>query len=144
MVIKANSCKQIFAYHSLDGHSLKHRLYSSGVTKDELLKDIKDEALNIRKRKRNPIKHEHRAKQTAPLEEQPCETVAEVLAPLYIRFDMSFIHRSRAARKPTDCAAIFVHAGAGYHSITNEAVHLAACEEYVNTFQHTQKRSLTL
>jgi len=39
-------------------------------------------------------------------------------------------------RKPIDCAAIFVHAGAGYHSITNESVHLAACEEYVKHLQH--------
>ena len=94
-----------------------------------MLKDIKDEALNSKKRKRKPLEHKHRAK--PPPAEQPNETVAEVLAPLYIRFDMSStFHRIRAARKPTDCAAIFVHAGAGYHSITNEAVHLAACEEY--------------
>jgi len=140
MVIKANSCKQIFAYHSLDGHSLKRRLHSSGVTKEELLKDIKDEALNRRKRKRTQLDHKHRAKPQPPPPDQPYETVAEVLAPLYIRFDMSsFIHRSRAARKPTDCAAIFVHAGAGYHSITNEAVHLAACEEYVERLEHNQK-----
>jgi len=139
MVIKANSCKQIFAYHSLDGHSLKHRLYSSGVTKDEILKDIKDQARSTKKRKRTPLKHEHRAEPLSPPSEQPYETVAEVLAPLYIRFDMSFIHRSRAARKPTDCAAIFVHAGAGYHSITNEAVHLAACEEYVDTLSTLRK-----
>lgn len=28
-----------------------------------------------------------------------------------------------------DVCAIFVHAGAGYHSFQNEKVHLAACEE---------------
>ncbi len=27
--------------------------------------------------------------------------------------------------------AIFVHAGAGYHSTTNEHIHLGACAEYV-------------
>lgn len=28
-----------------------------------------------------------------------------------------------------DVCAIFVHAGAGYHSTQNEHIHLAACEE---------------
>ena len=28
-----------------------------------------------------------------------------------------------------DVCAIFVHAGAGYHSLQNEKVHLLACEE---------------
>ena len=28
-----------------------------------------------------------------------------------------------------DVCAIFVHAGAGYHSLQNERVHLSACEE---------------
>ena len=28
-----------------------------------------------------------------------------------------------------DVCAIFVHAGAGYHSLQNEKVHLSACEE---------------
>lgn len=28
-------------------------------------------------------------------------------------------------------SAIFVHAGAGYHSTTNENIHLAACDKYV-------------
>jgi len=27
-------------------------------------------------------------------------------------------------------SAIFVHAGAGYHSTTNEHIHLGACNEY--------------
>lgn len=27
-------------------------------------------------------------------------------------------------------SAIFVHAGAGYHSVHNEGAHLAACNEY--------------
>jgi len=26
-------------------------------------------------------------------------------------------------------AAIFIHAGAGYHSVTNEKIHLEACSE---------------
>jgi taspase (threonine aspartase 1) len=33
-------------------------------------------------------------------------------------------------KKPV--AAIFIHAGAGYHSTTNEKVHLQACNEYVS------------
>ena len=32
-------------------------------------------------------------------------------------------------RKGGDIAAIFVHAGAGFHSIQNEQIHLKACEE---------------
>lgn len=32
-------------------------------------------------------------------------------------------------RQGGDVCAIFVHAGAGYHSLQNEKVHLAACEE---------------
>lgn len=31
--------------------------------------------------------------------------------------------------KPEHVASIFVHAGAGYHSTTNEHIHLAACNE---------------
>jgi taspase (threonine aspartase 1) len=37
----------------------------------------------------------------------------------------------RGARPPV--AAVFIHAGAGYHSTTNEKVHLEACSEYVNS-----------
>lgn len=36
---------------------------------------------------------------------------------------------SRRRRLGGDVCAIFLHAGAGYHSIQNEKVHLAACEE---------------
>ena len=36
---------------------------------------------------------------------------------------------NRRKRLPGDVCAIFVHAGAGYHSIQNERVHLSACEE---------------
>lgn len=32
-------------------------------------------------------------------------------------------------RKGGDVAAIFVHAGAGFHSVQNEHVHLAVCAE---------------
>ena len=28
-----------------------------------------------------------------------------------------------------DVCAIFVHAGAGYHSVQNEKIHMQACEE---------------
>jgi hypothetical protein len=34
-------------------------------------------------------------------------------------------------RGPQDIYAIFVHAGAGYHSYQNEEAHLQACNEYV-------------
>ena len=33
-----------------------------------------------------------------------------------------------------DVCAIFVHAGAGYHSFQNEKIHLAACEEYDDSY----------
>ena len=38
---------------------------------------------------------------------------------------------ARRRRLGGDVCAIFVHAGAGYHSVQNEKIHLAACEEYV-------------
>lgn len=39
--------------------------------------------------------------------------------------------RPRAAQSQPCVSAIFVHAGAGYHSTTNEHIHLGACNEYV-------------
>ena len=39
-----------------------------------------------------------------------------------------------ASPSPANVSAIFVHAGAGYHSTTNENIHLSACNEYVDTF----------
>lgn len=39
---------------------------------------------------------------------------------------MPFRHRRRL---PGDISAIFVHAGAGYHSVQNEKYHLDACAE---------------
>ncbi|KAK5132418.1 hypothetical protein LTR08_009101 [Meristemomyces frigidus] len=36
---------------------------------------------------------------------------------------------SKRARKNGDVACIFVHAGAGYHSVQNEHIHLAACND---------------
>ncbi len=38
---------------------------------------------------------------------------------------------TRRRRLAGDVCAIFVHAGAGYHSLQNEKIHLQACEEYV-------------
>ena len=32
--------------------------------------------------------------------------------------------------QPANVSAIFVHAGAGYHSTTNEHIHLGACDRY--------------
>lgn len=41
--------------------------------------------------------------------------------------------RSRKILKNgADQPCIFVHAGAGYHSLQNERIHLQACNEYVN------------
>jgi taspase (threonine aspartase 1) len=36
---------------------------------------------------------------------------------------------TKRGRKFGDTACIFVHAGAGYHSVANEMMHLAACNE---------------
>jgi taspase (threonine aspartase 1) len=33
--------------------------------------------------------------------------------------------------RPANVSAIFVHAGAGYHSTTNEHIHLGACDRFV-------------
>lgn len=39
--------------------------------------------------------------------------------------------KSPRSQTDTHVCAIFVHAGAGYHSTTNEHIHLSACNEYV-------------
>jgi taspase (threonine aspartase 1) len=44
--------------------------------------------------------------------------------------------------KSTDSPAIFVHAGAGFHSTANEHVHLQACNEY-GTYPAPKFRLLT-
>lgn len=36
----------------------------------------------------------------------------------------------RRQREGGDVCAIFVHAGAGFHSYSNEKHHLTACQEY--------------
>ena len=41
-------------------------------------------------------------------------------------------NRAKAGRRRRmggDVCAVFVHAGAGYHSVQNEKIHLQACEE---------------
>ena len=40
-----------------------------------------------------------------------------------------FFGRGHKSQNPANVSAIFVHAGAGYHSTTNEHVHLGACNE---------------
>ena len=35
----------------------------------------------------------------------------------------------KRGRKATDIGCVFVHAGAGYHSVQNDNVHLTACNE---------------
>jgi taspase, threonine aspartase, 1 len=37
----------------------------------------------------------------------------------------------RSTARANNVSAIFVHAGAGYHSTTNEHIHLGACDRYV-------------
>jgi taspase (threonine aspartase 1) len=44
-----------------------------------------------------------------------------------------FDRRSQATpSRVVNVSAIFVHAGAGYHSTTNEHIHLAACDKCVS------------
>ena len=43
--------------------------------------------------------------------------------------DLALADMPQRRRLSGDICAIFVHAGAGYHSFQNEKVHLAACEE---------------
>ena len=52
-------------------------------------------------------------------------TDAQVDGPI----DLTSPDMQRRPRLAGDVCAIFVHAGAGYHSIQNEKVHLSACEE---------------
>jgi len=106
-----------------DGRSTASHLQSAGVSKRELITETK----LARKGKNKP-----RRKRAIIVRE---ETLADV-SPLHIPHNMAHMptglfHRGRLSRRHADCAAIFVHAGAGYHSITNESVHLQACEEYV-------------
>jgi taspase (threonine aspartase 1) len=42
-----------------------------------------------------------------------------------------FRRSQRSTARPNNVSAIFVHAGAGYHSTTNEHIHLGACDRYV-------------
>ncbi|KAL8827039.1 MAG: hypothetical protein Q9170_007172 [Blastenia crenularia] len=44
---------------------------------------------------------------------------------------------TRRRRLGGDVCAIFVHAGAGYHSVQNERIHLQACEQYVDLDEPT-------
>ena len=46
--------------------------------------------------------------------------------------DRLFGGRTSKIQNPSKVSAIFVHAGAGYHSTTNEHIHLGACNEYVS------------
>ena len=43
--------------------------------------------------------------------------------------DLAIADMPQRRRLSGDVCAVFVHAGAGYHSFQNEKVHLAACEE---------------
>lgn len=43
--------------------------------------------------------------------------------------------KSPRSQADSQVCAIFVHAGAGYHSTTNEHIHLSACNEYVHNLK---------
>lgn len=48
--------------------------------------------------------------------------------------DKLFRRTQVAPTRVANVSAIFVHAGAGYHSTTNEHIHLSACDGYVPDF----------
>ena len=58
--------------------------------------------------------------------------------PSSLALSMPF-HRKRLGG---DICAIFVHAGAGYHSVQNEKIHLQACAEYVNIVRKSAKPTI--
>jgi hypothetical protein len=136
MVIWLTSFDQSTTHNQLDGRSRKRYLQSLGVEGFNIKSGSRyavQERASQSKQKKQKTRH---PPPDSTKEVIKHETVNEVLRPLLISFDMSHFPSPRrlltGTRKPTDCAAIFVHAGAGYHSITNESVHLQACEEYVN------------
>lgn len=51
---------------------------------------------------------------------------------------------TNSRRRGGDISAIFVHAGAGYHSHQNEGNHLQACSEYVLGFCSTVSKAAKL
>jgi len=51
---------------------------------------------------------------------------------------------TRRRRMGGDVCAIFVHAGAGYHSVQNERIHLQACEEYVSGSEQSEHSSYSV
>ena len=61
-------------------------------------------------------------KQTAPECEPPKAYQIDGLAD-----SLKSVMPSRRVREEGDIPAIFVHAGAGYHSVQNEHIHLEAC-----------------
>ncbi len=62
---------------------------------------------------------------SSPAESSLSLTDAQVDGPI----DLALPDMPKRRRLGGDVCAIFVHAGAGYHSLQNEKVHLTACEE---------------
>lgn len=82
----------------------------------------------------SPASHQHQQRRltSTPLEGSiPSSTPPPTLnlAASSLTMDGSGERRSVRMRAQAPVSAIFVHAGAGYHSQTNEHIHLAACNE---------------
>ena len=73
---------------------------------------------------------------TMPLpSHRPCKPLPGNLANSHDHFpqlDGPIELEGRRKRLGGDVCLVFVHAGAGYHSVQNERTHLAACEESVS------------
>ena len=69
-----------------------------------------------------------------PVEQEPQAPSTSWVARIFDTLDGSMdqrIAKNNSSRKRSggDICAIFVHAGAGFHSVQNERIHLGACEE---------------
>jgi len=63
-----------------------------------------------------------------PLEDSVADSFTSIMDGATERM---FRRSESSQARPANVAAIFVHAGAGYHSNTNEHIHLGACDRFV-------------
>jgi len=65
---------------------------------------------------------------TFPMEESVADSFSSIMDGAT---EKMFRTSQSSQLRPANIAAIFVHAGAGYHSTTNEHIHLGACDRFV-------------
>jgi taspase, threonine aspartase, 1 len=63
-----------------------------------------------------------------PLQDSEAESFSSIMDGATERM----FRKNQSPARPANMAAIFVHAGAGYHSTTNEHIHLGACDRFVD------------